>query len=77
MAGTKEGSKKSVKTNKERYGEDFYKKIGVKSGVAYRERQKLGIAKPRGFAAVSKAKRVAAGKKGGKKSKRVKHEQAK
>lgn len=32
MAGTSQGAKKAAKTNKERYGEDFYRKIGHKGG---------------------------------------------
>ena len=32
MAGTKDGGKKAAKTNKELYGEDFYKRIGSKGG---------------------------------------------
>jgi hypothetical protein len=32
MAGTKEGGKNAAKTNKEKYGEDFYSKIGSKGG---------------------------------------------
>lgn len=28
MAGTKEGGRKAAKTNKEKYGKDFYAKIG-------------------------------------------------
>ena len=32
MAGTKEGGKKAALANKERYGKDFYAKIGAKGG---------------------------------------------
>ncbi len=32
MAGTKEGGKSAAKTNKRRYGDDFYAKIGAKGG---------------------------------------------
>lgn len=32
MAGTVAGGKKTAKTNKERHGSDFYKKIGAKGG---------------------------------------------
>jgi len=32
MTGTKAGGLKAGKTNKERYGEDFYKKIGAMGG---------------------------------------------
>ena len=32
MSGTKEGGRKTVRTNKERHGEDFYARIGAKGG---------------------------------------------
>ena len=32
MAGTKEGAKKALATNKKLYGEDFYKRIGRLGG---------------------------------------------
>lgn len=32
MAGTIEGGKAAAKTNKEKYGKDFYKTIGTKGG---------------------------------------------
>lgn len=32
MAGTKEGGLQAAKTNKKKYGEDFYKIIGKKGG---------------------------------------------
>lgn len=32
MAGTKKGGKAAAKTNKQRYGADFYAKIGAKGG---------------------------------------------
>lgn len=32
MSGTKEGGKKTAQTNKERYGKDYYKKMGQKGG---------------------------------------------
>lgn len=32
MSGTKHGGKKASRTNRERYGEDFYKKIGAIGG---------------------------------------------
>ncbi|NNM44298.1 MAG: hypothetical protein HKM07_08165 [Chlamydiae bacterium] len=32
MAGTKEGGKLAAKTNKIKYGKDFYKRIGSKGG---------------------------------------------
>jgi hypothetical protein len=33
MAGTKEGGKKVALTNKQKYGDDYYKKIGAKGGA--------------------------------------------
>lgn len=33
MAGTKDGGKKAAKTNKELYGEDFFKRIGALGGA--------------------------------------------
>jgi hypothetical protein len=32
MAGTKAGGEKAAKTNKQKYGKDFYKKIGAQGG---------------------------------------------
>ena len=32
MAGTKDGGEQAAATNKAKYGEDFYKKIGAKGG---------------------------------------------
>lgn len=32
MAGTKEGGAKAAATNKKKYGEDFYEKIGAEGG---------------------------------------------
>ena len=34
MAGTREGGLQAAKKNKQRYGEDFYVKIGAKGGKA-------------------------------------------
>ena len=64
MAGTKEGGKKAVKTNKERHGEDFYARIGSIGG------KKADHSKG-GFAANPDLARIA-GKKGGSKSRRGK-----
>ena len=62
MAGTPAGGAKTAKTNKERYGEDFYKNIGSRGG-------KAPTTKPKGFAANPElAARV--GRKAGKISKR-------
>ena len=60
MAGTKEGGKKAALANKERYGKDFYAKIGAKGG-------KKGTTG--GFAANRELARIA-GAKGGRLSKR-------
>lgn len=62
MAGTKEGGKKAAKTNKEKYGEDFYIRNGRKGG----QNGHTG-----GFAANRALARVA-GAIGGRKSKRGK-----
>lgn len=63
MSGTKAGGLKASVTNKEKHGEDFYKKIGQKGG------KKKGILK--GFALNPKLASIA-GKKGGSISKRGK-----
>ena len=62
MSGSVEGGLKAAKTNKEKYGSDFYAKIGAKGG-------KLG--KTGGFFADKELARRA-GAKGGKVSKRGK-----
>lgn len=62
MSGTREGGLKAAKTNKERHGKEFYKKIGKVGG----ERGTTG-----GFAANPELARKA-GRKGGKISKRRK-----
>jgi len=62
MAGTIEGGKKASKTNKEKYGNDFYANIGAKGG-------KKGTTG--GFYANRELARIA-GAKGGKISKRTK-----
>ena len=46
MAGSKTGGKRAAQTNKERYGEDFYQRIGKLSNASW---EKNGC-KPRGFA---------------------------
>ena len=58
MPGTINGGKSAAETNKERYGEDFYKNIGRKGGLKSRGG---------GFAANPKLA-VEAGRKGGAKS---------
>ena len=62
MAGTKAGGLKAAKTNKEKYGDNFYREIGAKGG-------KNGYTG--GFAANPELARLA-GAKGGRKSKRGK-----
>ena len=32
MSGTKDGALKAARTNREKYGKDFYKEIGAKGG---------------------------------------------
>ena len=61
MVGTREGGLKASKTNKAKYGEDFYKKNGAKGG----RNGHTG-----GFAAMSPERRSECGRKGGKASKR-------
>lgn len=60
MAGTKEGGRKAAITNKMKYGDDFYAKMGAKGG----RNGHTG-----GFAANPQLARIA-GQKGGKISKR-------
>ena len=62
MAGTKAGGEAAAKTNKAKYGDDFYSKIGAKGG-------RLG--KTGGFYANRELAR-AAGAKGGRISRRTK-----
>lgn len=56
MAGNTAGGKKAAATNKERYGDDWYSKIGRIGG----QNGHTG-----GFAAMSPEKRREAGRKGG------------
>ena len=63
MSGTKAGGLKARKTNYEKHGKDFYKKIGQKGG------KKSGILK--GFA-LNRELASKAGKKGGSISRRGK-----
>lgn len=58
MAGTINGGKKAADRNKQLYGDDFYRRIGSKGG-------KNGKGAKKGFAAMPREKRVAAGRKGG------------
>lgn len=62
MAGTKAGGKRAAATNKERYGKDWYAKIGRKGG------SKTNTL-PKGFAANRELAKIA-GAKGGKISSR-------
>jgi hypothetical protein len=65
MAGTKAGGEAAAKTNKAKYGGDFYKKIGAKGGR---------ISRSGGFGAGEAGRELArrAGAKGGRLSKRGK-----
>lgn len=58
MAGTKAGGRATAQTNKEKYGDDFYKRIGSLGG------KKSNPDKPKGFAANRELAREA-GRKGG------------
>lgn len=60
MGGTKFGELKAAATNKQKHGDDFYKRIGAMGGKA-----KV----PKGFAVQPMLARLA-GAKGGRKSKR-------
>jgi general stress protein YciG len=64
MSGTKAGGIKASATNKERFGADFYSRIGADGGSAPYVGKK-------GFAADPELARLA-GRKGGAKSKRTK-----
>jgi len=59
MSATREGGLKAAETNKERYGENYYKNLGRKGGQAQ---------VPKGVAITGKAKEL--GKIGGSLSKR-------
>lgn len=63
MGGNVEGGRQAARTNKERYGDDFYKKIGAQGGA------KKGA--PKGFAVNRELARVV-GAKGGRISRRGK-----
>jgi hypothetical protein len=74
IGGTKIGGAQAAKTNKAKYGADYYQKIGIQGAKEYIKRQKKGTAKPRGFAAMKLNgqldKVIAAGRKGGASSRR-------
>ena len=72
MAGTITGGQKAAATNKEN-DPDFYKRIGKMGADSYIEKQRQGIAKPRGFA-YNRELAKTAGAIGGAKSKRTKNE---
>lgn len=61
MSGSKEGSIKATNTIKEKYGEDFFAKIGAKGGATKTKT-------PKGFAAMTPEQRRLAGSKGGRHS---------
>ena len=67
MGGTTEGGKKASATNKEKYGENYYQKIALKS----QEKWIKNGRKPRGFSK-DRELAVSAGRIGGTISKRTK-----
>ena len=46
MSGSTKGGQLAAKTNKDRYGEDFYKNIGRKGGSTYTDKAKGFAANP-------------------------------
>lgn len=68
MAGTKEGSAKALATIKEKYGENFFKKIGHKGGTSIVNINPETGKALKGFAISGKASE--AGRKGGLKGRR-------
>jgi hypothetical protein len=64
MAGTKQGGLNAAATNKAKFGDDYYVKLGAVGGKVKGQ--------PKGFAAMDKDKVRAAGAKGGKISRRPK-----
>jgi general stress protein YciG len=62
MAGTRKGGLKTAETNKAKYGDDFYKKMGAMGGK---------ISRGGGFAA-DRQRAIESGRKGGRISKRGK-----
>lgn len=63
MSGTRLGGQRAAATNKERHGDDFYKRIGSRGGRAK-------TSKPKGFAANPELA-AKAGRKGGEISRRT------
>lgn len=70
ISGNKIGGRKAAAKNLAR-DPDFYKKIGSKGAKEWDRLSELGLAKPKGFAAMDREKRVAAGRKGGEISRRT------
>jgi len=68
MAGTKAGGKAAAETNKEKYGADFYSKIGAKGGKGYIH----GVSPPKGLASMTPERLREISIKGGTKSRRGK-----
>lgn len=64
MSGTRSGGKKCAATNKEKYGDNFYRNIGRKGGIAPRKG-------PRGFAAMTPERLREVSAKGGHNSDRT------
>jgi uncharacterized protein len=64
MSGTREGGALTAKTNKEKWGKDFYKEIGKLGG-----QRKV----KKGFACMDSEKVAAAGRLGGTRSRRGKN----
>lgn len=66
MAGTKKGGQAAARTNKSKYGADFYAKIGAKGGKLgrtggfYANRELARIAGARGGRVSRRTKKVAA-----------------
>lgn len=67
MPGTKLGGQRATATNKAKYGESFYKKIGSKGGQKTAED---GVVK--GWAAMDREKHIKLSSKGGQISRRTK-----
>lgn len=63
MAGNKDGAKRAVETNKQKYGKDYYSKIGSRSWSNPDRSRETGFALNRDLARE-------AGKKGGSKTKK-------
>ncbi len=66
---TPEGAIKQRKTIVDKYGENYWRNLGLQGAEVYRQRQRDGIAKPRGFAAMSPERLLEISKKGGRHAK--------